>query len=258
MGGSADKCAEVKSESYGFSEVMYKQSTYTSRKRKAATTLVRKAASLLRAKGPRTGPTYSRSRYPALGGGRGYPELKVVDTALTTTIIPTTATITLLNGIATGTDYTNRIGRKITIKSILFRATVVPNTSSNTPAGDTTRHMIIYDSQPNGAAPAIADILQNSSINDPLNLNNRDRFRVLFDQYVTMEAAQYAAGTLTAGSPGARQIKLYKKCNLEQIFNNTGSTVASIQTGAVYYVVISGFNNQSTSLWTSRIRFMDS
>ncbi|AXF51970.1 MAG: coat protein/nuclear export [Cressdnaviricota sp.] len=231
---------------------------YTSRKRKAANTLVRKAATLLRTKGKTTLGPYTRSGYSGMGGRRGsYPELKVVDTALTTTIIPTTASITLLNGIATGTDYTNRIGRKIMIKSILFRTTLVPNTSSNTPAGDTTRHMIIYDNQSNGAAPVIADILQNSGINDPMNLNNRDRFRVLFDKYVTMEAAQYAAGTLTAGSPGARQVKLYKKCNLDQVFNNTGSTVASIQTGALYYVVLSGFNNQSTSLWTCRIRFID-
>lgn len=230
------------------------ESTYNSRKRKAANSLVKKAAILLRAKGPRTrGPTY-----PSSGAiGRGNPELKVVDTALTTTIVPTTATITLLNGIATGTDYVNRIGRKILIKSILFRATVIPNTSNNTPAGDVTRHMLLYDSQANGAAPAIGDILQNSSINDPMNLNNRDRFKVIFDKFVTMAAAQYSTGTLTAGSPTAKQVTVYKRCNLEQIFNNTGSSVTSIQTGALYYVVLSGFNNQSTSLWTCRVRFID-
>jgi len=229
--------------------------TYNSRKRKAANSLVKKAAILLRAKGPRPrGSTYPS---PGTFGSRGNPELKVVDTALTTTIIPTAATITLLNGIATGTDYTNRIGRKILIKSILFRATLIPNTSSNTPAGDVTRHMLIYDSQSNGAAPAIGDILQNSSINDPMNLNNRDRFKVLVDKFITMGAAQYATGTLTAGSPTAKQVSVYRKCNLEQIFNNTGSSVTSIQTGALYYVVLSGFNNQSTSLWTCRVRFID-
>jgi len=206
----------------------------------------------------------SGTRAPLRTGGfyglynrRGREELKVIDTTLTTTNVPNTASIFLLNGVAQGTDYTNRIGRKIILKSLLLRSTCVPNTSSNTPAGDVIRFLIVYDCQTNSATPVIGDILQNSSINDPMNLNNRDRFKVVADKYVTLNACQYAAGTLTAGSPRTTQVKIFKKMNLEMIFSGTGATSGSIGTGGLFLVLIAGFNAQSTALWTSRVRFVD-
>ena len=230
-----------------------KSITYSSGSRKVARSrqLVNKAAQLLRARmaGSTRAPLRTGGFY-GLYNRRGREELKVIDAALTTTTVGTGSNIYLLNGVAQGTDYTNRIGRKVILKSLLIRATCIPNTASNTPAGDVIRMLVIYDCQTNSAAPVIGDILQNSSINDPMNLNNRDRFKVIADKYITLNACQYAAGTLTAGSPQTKQVKLFKKMNLEQIFSGTNNTVGSIGTGALFLVLISGFNAQSQALWT--------
>lgn len=229
-----------------------------SRKIMAANRAVARARAIIRTRNA------SSLRAPLRSGGflglysrRGREELKVIDTTQTTTAAPTAGTVILLNGVAQGTDYTNRIGRKVIIKSLLMRYTLVPNTSSNTPAGDCVRLLIVYDAQCNSATPAIGDILQNSAFNDPINLNNRDRFKVLSDKYVGMGACQYAAGTLTAGAPFAKQVKVYKRMGLEQIFSGTGATSGSISTGGLFLIIIAGFNQQTNVIWTSRTRFVD-
>jgi len=235
--------------------------TYSSGSRKYARSrqLVAKAAQLVRARmaGSTRAPIRTGGFY-GLYNRRGREELKVIDTTLTTTNVGTGGTFFLLNGINQGSDYTQRIGRKVILKSLLLRATCLPNTSSSTPAGDVIRFLVVYDCQTNSATPAIGDVLQNSSINDPMNLNNRDRFKIVADKFVTLNACTYVATALTVGAPQTKQVKLYKKMNLEMIFSGTGATVGSIGTGALFLILISGFNGQSTALWTARVRYTDS
>lgn len=146
------------------------------------------------------------------------------------------------------------------MKSMLFRFYLVPNiAATNGAIGDIVRVMIIYDCQSNGVAPAVSDILSAGGTFDaPMNLNNRDRFKILGDKYVTMGSWQFTGTSLIAGSPAPRQFKIYKKMNLEVIFGGTGATVGSIQTGAVYCLLISLNNSITTSIFNSRIRFIDS
>lgn len=230
----------------------------SSRKIAAANRAVARARAIVRARG--TGSL----RAPLRTGGflgtynrRGREELKVIDITQTTVAATTAGTVTLLNGVTQGTDYTQRIGRKIWLKSILLRFTLVPNTASNTPAGDSVRLLVVYDAQCNSAAPVIGDILQNSAFNDPMNLNNRDRFKILADKFVTLGACQYNTGTLAAGAPFAKQVKIYKKMGMEQIFSGTGNTVGSISTGGIFLVIIAGFNSQTNVIYTARTRFLD-
>jgi hypothetical protein len=230
-----------------------------SRKLAAARTAVRKAAVALRGRAN----TYSRAP-PRTGGWygvyqrRGRDELKFIDVSSVPGAISTGGSITLLNGVTQGTDWDNRIGRKFLMKSLLFRFTTSPNTGGSAPGGDVIRIIVFYDSQTNGVAPVPTDLLQNGTYDSPLNLANRDRFKVIIDKFVTMGANVYTAGNLTAGSPTCKQMNMFKKMSMEVINAGTGATVGSIQTGGLFLFVMSLNLNTTLGDFYSRVRYIDS
>lgn len=194
-----------------------------------------------------------------LWNGRRATELKTIDnnSAPISSNIPNTGNISLLSGVAAGTDYNQRIGRKIMLKSILLRLNIQPVSTTSQPVGDAVRIIVFYDTQTNGAIPLVADVLQSANYTSPLNLNNRDRFKVIMDKYLGTEAAVYTAGALTSGSPKVRALTKYRKCGLEAIYSGTGATVGSIATGGIFILYISQANNVNNIQIDSRIRFMD-
>ena len=114
----------------------------------------------------------------------GLMEKKVVETASASYACDTTGSVTLVNGMAQGSDFTNRIGRKYTNVAVQLEGYLGPQDSN---VGTTKcRIMLIYDAQPNGALPAITDVLTASTSNAFMNLNNRDRFKVLCDENYTL------------------------------------------------------------------------
>jgi hypothetical protein len=230
----------------------------------AAATALRKAATVIRARAsglsglPRTGGFYGNYSQFRRGSPNTGRELKFIDTQLLNSTIATTGSVTLLNGVAQGTDFTQRIGRKTIIKSVLWNGGVYP-TATTSAQGEIIRLLVVYDTQTNSAAaPAITDILATADPTAPMNLNNRDRFHVLMDKKLGMNAGVYAAGTLTTGSPGAKYIKTYKKCHKEIIYSGTGATVGSIQTGAIWLLTISLINSNHLHNSYFRFRFFDS
>lgn len=154
-------------------------------------------------------------------------EFKSVDTNVNTAA-DTTGGVTLLNGMARGDDINQRQGRQVTLRSIELRllSRVAPGT------GIDQRHriLIVYDRQTNGAAPAITDILSSANVLYPRNLENRQRFRILFDRLHTLNAS---------GEPGSGRIfKWYRRLNHPVTFNaGAAGTVADIQTGSLYAIV---------------------
>jgi len=241
-----------------------KSKPYTSRSRKYASSrqIVNRAAAVLRKRmgGPPLGPVSTRGFY-GLWDGRGRNELKSVENAAiqAAPLSNSTGSVTLINGVATGTDYTDRVGRKIIIKSIYIRMTAYPYTTGtiDNTKGECLRLMLVMDTQPNGALAAVADILNGSGdVNAPMNLNNRDRFKVLYDKQIGFPSFTTTSGALVNGSPMLKPIKIYKKCNLEVIFNGTGSTIGSIQTGALLVLQLSAHAAIET-LYTARVRFSD-
>ena len=129
-------------------------------------------------------------------------EKKAVDTAQSNNY-GTTPAITLLNGIATGTGINGRIGSKVNLTSIQVRVTVSNPISTSdisggpyTSSGQTVRMLIVADLQSNGALPAASDILQvdqNAAVSvvSPMNLANRDRFRVIKDKIFNLGPIAY-------------------------------------------------------------------
>lgn len=148
----------------------------------------------------------------------------------------TTGSITLVSGVATGTDFTNRIGRKVCWKSFLLTGYSIPQASSAI-VPNLGRVMMIWDTQPNGVLPVMTDILLQSTSTSPMNLNNRDRFKVLWDKRV-VNGYLNSVATLAVADQNIREVRKYKKINQETIFDGVAATIADVQTGAILLVTI--------------------
>jgi len=154
-------------------------------------------------------------------------ELKNIDLSSTTVITfnqVTANTPILLNGVAQGTTATTRLGRRITMKSLLVKGDF-SMTATGTGASP-LRCLIVYDSQTNAVAATATDVLAADQFDSPMNLSNSRRFKTLLDEQIPC---------LGAAGPAAVHINRYVKLNHSVEFN-TGSagTVGDIQTGSIY------------------------
>ena len=184
---------------------------------------------------------------PSAGG-----ELKFVDNSATTStnLATTWSAAILLNGLANGSDASTRIGRKVTMKSLLVR--YVASLQAGSTQGSPVRILIIYDKQANAAAPGITEILLADDFRSPNNLSNRDRFVTLADTITDPIAVN---GTFSVAGV------IYKKFSLETMFNQgTAGTIGDITSGSVYmFVSQTGTAGVAAPqvLWRSRIRYTD-
>jgi hypothetical protein len=194
-------------------------------------------------------------------------------------------TLVTLNGIAEGADYFNRVGRNITMKSIyinlLFRVQEDNNnenvasgaytqpagqqgvTNTQTQVGNAfIRVLVVYDLQTNAILPPASAILypnyyntntgaqQQGSIDVTsfMNLDYRDRFKIILDKKFAMNAY---------GSSATYVLKKYKKLSTGVTYNSGIGGVGSINTGAVYILVLAQGSSYVYAFGKSRIRFTD-
>lgn len=163
-------------------------------------------------------------------------ELKLIDTAAAGYVCDTTGTVTLMNGVAQGTDFTNRIGRKYTNTSIQLEGSIQPLDTTTGPTK--CRVMVIYDKQPNGSLPAITDVLTASTSNAFMNLNNRDRFIVIHQENVTIGGVSNVATQSFAQAPSVYNVSVFKKIKMETINDGTGAGIGDIQSGSIFLLTI--------------------
>lgn len=195
-------------------------------------------------------PRYAQSRL-------SIAELKD-NTVRSTAVVPVFNTVTastglLLNGVAQGTSAVTRIGRRITMKSlyIQYQINLLPTTTGASPL----RMLVVYDSQTNGAAPAILDVVLTDELASPMNLGNARRFKVLCDEMVPCIGT---AGPQTYMFK--RYIKFGKGLNTE-FGAGTGATVTDITSGSIYVYTWGSSGWQVATpgaVLYSRIRFQDS
>lgn len=166
------------------------------------------------------------------------------------------AGITELNCVSQGATSYNRIGTKILVKSIDFRA--VFSLAGTGPTRSTFRYMIVYDRQPNGAFPAFSDILSANISTAPgmftgVNMANRSRFLVLRDRVQTLDE--------DAGNGGSLNVKEFIKTKLETQFRTNAGNIGDITTGAIYLIAFaitaSAVSYITMTSATSRIRYFD-
>lgn len=187
------------------------------------------------------------------GGGYGRKApLKAIDLADVGYTITSTPVNTLLNPIAEGVSVWQRLGRKYHIKQVCFkyRLEKVVTTATN---GDIGRILIVYDRQSNGAAPAIADVV-NGRISagtatgvpsmDYQNRDNLDRFRILYDKVLVLPN-DTLTGALVTGSGGDREkvmvhnVKInLKGAGLAVRCSDTPGTIAALAEGSLHLITL--------------------
>lgn len=156
-------------------------------------------------------------------------ELKAVDVSIAASPCDTTGGVTLLNGLARGDDINQRNGREVLLKSIEIRLRNLVTAGTGTE--QTHRVCIVYDRQSNGAAPTIADILSAPNVLYPRNLENRRRFKILYDRAFTLNAT---------GEPGGERFHKFYRRLAHPVTFNTGNagTIADITMGSLYLITM--------------------
>jgi len=204
-------------------------------------------------------------------------EIKFVDNALTNTLFRSAATPPVgvyLGGPVQGAAPYQRVGQKIMNKSIHIRGIVV---NSATSTEDLGRILVVYDRQPNGAVPTYATLIASyiaagtsaSTAYDGINMNNRERFKVLCDEQFRFPACTNTSGVLTnlaqidaTGNTAAAKWNFERFIRLKDLvthFNTTnGGGIGDVTTGALLMFVVSQGNDSCwTFNWSSRLRFDD-
>jgi len=163
--------------------------------------------------------------------------------------------ITCLNLVQQGATSYNRIGAKILVKSVDFRACLF--LGGTEPVSNWSRVMLVWDKQPNGAYPVFSDILSDNISTAPdfssgLNMANKDRFTILRNQVFSLTAD---------GGNRAIDIKWFVKTRIETMFKANTGAIGDITTGAIYLVAFSNFSSAAAygqlSEMQCRIRFYD-
>jgi len=190
---------------------------------------------------------------------RGRTELKVVENAVASATISTTgANPVAYNLVAQGTDFTNRVGRVINMSSILFRYFITPENTASNSEGEIVRILLVYDMQSNSTTiPAITDVLNASDVLSGVKLDNRDRFKILYDKRTAMRGVTFTAAAVTGGDPQPFFKEKFFKVNLDTVYSGTGGTIGNIATGSLLLFFVGNVGSTNTLTHYCRVRFTD-
>jgi len=182
----------------------------------------------------------------------GGKELNFADFSWTANDIPVLGDIFLLNGLVLGTSASQRIGRRIKIRSIEVRVAV-----ASTGPSDQFRMMIVQDRQANAATPAFTDIYDTTAPVTLRNISNKARFKVVHDFGLSFVAGSGLLATSPEGDGSIRTFEFYKKVGIPVQYNaGNAGTVGDIQTNALYFVTISSSGNCNLG-GRCRLRYSD-
>jgi len=197
-------------------------------------------------------------------------QLKCFDVTLTNLTLNSTAQITFLNTITSGSDINNRVGDRIKLKSLEITIFMARTGNVGSGGGERLRIMLIYDRQPvPGTSPAIAQILQDTTgatdAHSMLNIDNRDRFRVIRDWRWAVPDSIIASGssipfTVWDTSYGGPRNNTHAYVNLKDLPTVYERGDTNVHTGAVYILGMGTTASGSESFtadFQSRIRYRD-
>jgi len=183
-----------------------------------------------------------------------------------------------LNGIAQGTGASDRIGLKLTMKSIYLRLRPFLNIDQNIGngiVGETFRVIIVYDRQSNGAAPVVADVINVDTtpgygvLNAAMNLYNKDRFQIIHDKMHKIQLGCEPTATTPVITNGMftatiRQnfghIEIFEKLNHSVQYNSATGLIADVRTGGLFCFLLADYPKaESPVCFTAnfRLRYID-
>jgi len=188
----------------------------------------------------------------ALYGGR--QELKYVDTAISQNALAGGGTITPINLLAVGDDNTSRDGRQVCFKSVQLKLRV-----QNTVGGamQKARVLLVWDNAVNsGAVPTMTTMLTADSDAGFPNIDNAQRFTILYDQSFAL-GPNVTTATQAQASNVIYDLSFYKKMNSITQYSGTTAAIGSIQNGALYLVTTGSAGSGAAVIGATRCRFTD-
>lgn len=162
----------------------------------------------------------------------------------------------VLLSIAQGTGESQRIGRKITLKSIGWKFEMtLPSTTLIAQTSASVRLIFVLDKQCNGTAPSVAQVLEDSSYQSFNNLSNKSRFRTLMDRNYTIESPAIVDGVSSV--PGKIQDSFYKKCNIPIEYDGVTGGLTEIRSNNLFVLLLGAGVQTVTMTSRMRIRYSD-
>lgn len=210
-------------------------------------------------RGPYQGSYTAKKMYRMRGQARFGRSANYADLAFATYDCSTTGSIALLNTVATGAAQTQRVGKKILMKSLQIRGLV---TNKATTISSQVAWMIVYDRRPAAALPLITDILNSISPNSFLNDANSARFKILHRWSETLLGdVAVAADTNDETAYNVDEYLKIPKKNRKVSYGAAGTgAIGDIDQGALYLVTVGGNaagTAASSFLAGFRLRFWD-
>lgn len=178
--------------------------------------------------------------------------------------------VTSIFDLAAGAGPDDRIGRKVTVRSIQMHWGLRNEAvSTNNPQLNPVRTMIVYDKQSNGTVASYSDIMadQLGTEDEPWsfrNLDNKDRFVILYDSFAATTAGEgktrdsvrvnYSTG---AGGITDAEIyfgKVYRTMELPVVYSGD---LADVPLSGAIYVVCCGKGSPGKEKFLTRVRYVD-
>jgi len=187
-----------------------------------------------------------------------------------------TAGFFILNACITGAGFFNRIGSKITMKSVHVKINIAPRIPTTPPGGNnqTVRWLLVYDRQTNGAFPTISTLLadyqadgaNNTVVLSGMNPTQTGRFIILREHFVKLfnvknDADLTAGGQSLMEQDGQWFVNWFVKLkDLEAIYKADVANETEFSNGGLYLVQLSDCTSPDTSAcvftYKSRLRFI--
>jgi len=213
---------------------------------------------------------------------RGQEEKKFLDVGDgdTTFVVPPVANMSfqLLNAPLVGAAFYNRIGNKITMKSVHIKVGLGPRVPDVAPGGnnETCRVMLVYDRQSNGSDPTPSTLLADyaaggatqTTVFSGMNPNQTGRFVILREHFFKIFNVNNVAGLTSSASSFYQQdghwfVNWYVKLkDLETIYQASTGEIGDITNGALFLVLMSNVSALAPTSgaclfqYKSRLRFI--
>ncbi len=171
-------------------------------------------------------------------------------------------TINNLTIVPQGTSESTRIGRKMTVRKILWKYSItLAASAANTSTSDNVKVMLVQDTQTNGAVFGATDLIDTDVWDSFRNLANSSRFRVLYAEDINMVSKSGSGRGTTDTLAFGEDIQTLtgsKDCEIPIEYDNSVTTgaIGSVRTNNLYWVTQST-SAFCSSIGTARIRFSD-
>jgi len=185
------------------------------------------------------------------------PELKYVDVSVTPSNIPTTGTVVHVSAIAQGDTQSTRTGNTVNVTSVSVRGSFSGATDVSVVSYMRILLVVDKEQQADTAPTAAAVVLNANPVENLPNLDNLERFRVLYATHVyDMRRMQLDTDATTTAPTQSAFVDFTWKGNLKVSYNGNAST--DMEKNNIYLVFLSDVAAATTDFsGTTRIGFTD-